>query len=84
MVQDCLPDTYNNGHCDPGCNNPQCNYDGGDCNQLCNFTDNGCNYISLGDGICNPECRNDACAFDYCDCFILERLLYLAMPCCFS
>ena len=62
----CRPFWYHDGVCHFECNVPDCNYDGGDCNQLCNFTQ--CDYLSLGDGVCDSECRNEDCGFDYCDC----------------
>ena len=62
----CRPFLYHDGFCNYECNVPDCNYDGGDCNQLCDFTQ--CDYLSLGDGICDSGCRNAECGFDYCDC----------------
>ena len=33
----CPPFSWQNGVCDSSCNTAECGYDGGDCNQLCNY-----------------------------------------------
>ena len=55
---------WQNGLCNAGCDNPYCGYDGGDCDQLCDFEEcNGDSFIDSEDEcneLCNtPQCRND-------------------------
>ena len=75
----CKPYRWRNGECDEDCNTNQCYYDGGDCNQLCNFLDidsiddsaatgKVCNYTMWDNNICDDSCNNTNCNFDFCDC----------------
>ena len=43
-----------------------CQFDGGDCLQLCNFTE--CNIKTMGDGNCDSGCNNTNCDWDGGDC----------------
>jgi len=54
------------GQCDPQCNTPACNYDGGDCalSDVCPSECIGKN----GDGNCYLHCHSPACHFDGGDC----------------
>ena len=67
------------GFCDDETNNPECNFDGGDCCGLC-IVKNRCSQctclqsevtvanILVGDGYCNDETNNPNCSFDGGDC----------------
>ena len=70
-----------NGYCNDETNNPECNFDGGDCCGSCINTDycNNCTCIGsimgigipnalVGDGFCNDETNNVKCYFDGLDC----------------
>ena len=67
----CTPTDFQNGICDDGCNLPQCNYDGGDCIQTCDFDI--CDIHSLGNGICDTGCNNTACNYDNGDCMDISN-----------
>ena len=43
-----------------------CQYDNGDCMQLCDFTQ--CPLELIGDGNCDTQCNNTLCQFDGGDC----------------
>ena len=67
------------GFCNDETNNPDCNFDGGDCCGLC-IVKNRCSQctclqsevtvanILVGDGYCNDETNNPNCSFDGGDC----------------
>ena len=51
-----------------------CDWDGGDCNQLCNNT---CNiYESFSNGYCDSDCNNTYCSFDNGDCADIGNQTY--------
>ena len=43
-----------------------CQFDGGDCFQLCNFTK--CNIETMANGNCDAGCNNTECGWDGGDC----------------
>ena len=62
-VYTCLNALHSNGVCDSNCNSDECNYDGGDCNQLCN-----CSYTLWFNDECDNGCDNDLCNYDFYEC----------------
>ena len=69
------------GLCNDETNNPDCNYDGGDCCGSCVVTEqcsecqclggidgNGVSSPSIGDGYCQDGNNNAACNYDGFDC----------------
>ena len=65
----CSPFDWQNGVCDEFCNVQECNFDGGDCNQLCLITNQDCDiYSMLANDECNVECNNTYCSWDFGDC----------------
>ena len=69
----CTTDQNGNGYCDFECYSNKCNFDNGDCNQLCNFET--CNITNWGDLICDLSCNSTVCNFDGNDC-IFDLLGY--------
>ena len=76
-VYECPTRGHGDGSCNEKCNNADCGFDGGDCNQLCNLY----NYTAISaqnttctldtwqmDGICNIACNNSLCNYDFQDC----------------
>ena len=76
-----LPSSVGDGYCNDETNNPDCNYDGGDCCGSCintdfcdnctcfgNTTGNGIPNALVGDGFCNDETNNVHCYYDGLDC----------------
>ena len=70
-----------NGFCNDEANNPECNYDSGDCCGSCINTDyciecactgnvmgNVVQNALVGDGVCNDETNNFDCHYDGFDC----------------
>ncbi|CAG9322004.1 unnamed protein product [Blepharisma stoltei] len=53
-----------NGVCDEVCDNSDCDYDGGDCQECAP----GCLMSMLGDGVCNSACNVNDCHYDNYDC----------------
>ena len=70
----CKPITWRNGVCDMSCNNPSCNFDGGDCVQLCECWDE---YELLGNGECDLKCNTSKCNYDELDCITLSDEQYV-------
>lgn len=62
----CLPYAVGNGVCDTACNLEDCGFDGGDCQQNCDFES--CNVTNWSDGICDQECNSTQCLLDGYDC----------------
>ena len=62
----CRAYDYQDGICDDNCNKAKCNFDGGDCVQLCE-----CDLMELGNGECNPVCNTTQCYNDGYDCLPL-------------
>ena len=70
------------GFCNDETNNPECNFDGGDCCGLCVVKDqcskcaclqsevdeHNITNVLVGDGYCNDETNNPDCSFDGGDC----------------
>ena len=56
---------YDNGVCNPNCNNQECGFDGGDCNQRCQGE---CDYTLWFNDECDNECNNAVCAYDFYSC----------------
>ena len=74
----CSPFNWQNGVCDEDCNFAGCNFDGGDCNQLCNIDSPDCYSISLFDnGICDVACNTSLCDYDKYEC-ITESVLNIS------
>ena len=66
---ECTPVNWQNGVCDEQCNNFGCYYDGGDCNQLCQYYYPNCSINEMFDnGKCDIECNNTFCSFDSNEC----------------
>ena len=59
----CPPDTWQDGVCSDACNREECNYDGGDCNQLCD-----CDYDLWFNDKCDNECNTTQCNWDFYQC----------------
>eukprot|EP01083_Nonionella_stella_P043974 118610_1 len=58
----CPPNVFGDGRCDFGCNWYLCEYDGGDCVQLCfatAFSD--CTWDLFTNEVCDAECDNEYC-----------------------
>ena len=69
----CSPFEYQNGVCDEGCNEANCNFDGWDCNQLCREYSPECNSWNLFDnGVCDEICNNTYCSYDKYECIDTE------------
>ena len=67
---ECAPFEWQNGVCNEECNVEDCNFDGGDCNQLCETESQG-NCYSFGlfaNGICDNECNISSCDYDKYEC----------------
>ena len=68
--------------CHTECNNPNCGFDGGDCNQLCNLYNDSSSMTNTNtnintsctldtwkmDGVCNIGCNNSYCNYDFQEC----------------
>ena len=81
-IADCpTPLIVGDGFCNDETNNPDCNYDGGDCCGSCVVREqcsecqcigghdgNGVSSPSIGDSVCNDETNNGACNYDGGDC----------------
>ena len=59
----CTAENWQDGICQDRCNNDICNYDGGDCNQLCE-----CDIEFLLNDECDPECNTSSCSYDMYNC----------------
>ncbi len=57
-------DWAGDGACDADCNNPECNFDGGDCVEC----SPNCFLNSVNNAFCDLSCYNPACNFDGNDC----------------
>ena len=62
----CKSYEWQNGVCDPECENTFCSWDGGDCTQLCDYEQ--CDQTRLGNGLCDLPCNNEGCKYDFGDC----------------
>ena len=63
------PDYYiGDGECDSRCNNPECNFDGGDCapRETCGHLV--CYVDDIGNEVCDSACNIAECNFDGGDC----------------
>ena len=67
----CPEDGWQNGECSQMCNNADCQFDGGDCIQLCHFDK--CDYKLLGNGVCDEGCNTEYCNYDEYDCVELDN-----------
>ena len=76
-----FPHMIEDGYCNDESNNPECNYDGGDCCGSCIITNycTNCSCINdvtndeidnplVGNGFCNNETNNVECSLDFGDC----------------
>ncbi|CAG9330615.1 unnamed protein product [Blepharisma stoltei] len=62
----CTSSLLGNGICDKVCNNADCNFDFGDCeNSTCA---DGCYWWMINDGVCSPFCYVEECDYDGTDC----------------
>ena len=61
---------HRNGVCDTACDGWYCNYDFGDCNQLCDFEE--CTVTGWTNGPCDSNCNTTECEYDGYDCGGLE------------
>ena len=68
FIEECRATNWQNGFCNEHCNNEECEFDGGDCVQLCPFEDPINDYKELGNGECNIKYNRTECNYDYCDC----------------
>ena len=59
----CVPSYYQNGVCEDQCNREECNFDGGDCNQLCQ-----CDSNLWFNDICDVSCNTTLCSYDFEQC----------------
>ena len=77
----CNHSRIGNGYCNDENNNPDCNYDGGDCCGSCVVTEqcsecqclggisgNDVTSPSIGDSVCNNEINKPECKYDGGDC----------------
>ena len=65
----CSPWDWQNGVCNDECNVDDCNYDGGDCNQLCQINSPECYTVGLfGNGACDIACNTSYCDYDRHEC----------------
>ena len=62
----CSTANWMDGRCTDGCDIEECGFDGGDCNQLCNYDE--CSMELLWNDECNLECNNTECKFDFLNC----------------
>ncbi len=60
----CPTYSYLDGKCDDACFTPSCNFDGGDCSQLCECQ----NSSLLTNGVCDVACNTTACDYDLYAC----------------
>ena len=59
----CSADSWQNGVCSGECDREECDYDGGDCNQLCD-----CDYGKWFNNKCDIECNTTQCHWDFDQC----------------
>ena len=65
----CTAFIWQNGVCDDVCNSDSCNFDGGDCSQLCQMYSPGCSSLSLfGNQYCDIVCNTSWCNYDNYQC----------------
>ena len=65
----CSPFDWQNGVCNQECNLGDCDFDGGDCNQLCQYYAPDCYSFGLFEnGICDVECNTTYCNYDNYQC----------------
>ena len=62
----CSNENWMDGRCDDGCDTQECGFDGGDCNQLCNFDE--CSMDLLWNNQCDEKCNSTECEFDFLTC----------------
>ena len=67
----CLAVDWGTGICNAECDNSECFWDNGDCNQLCL-----CNSTLWANGICDAECNNTDCNYDFGDCSVFNNTQY--------
>ena len=67
----CTMAIWGDGICHADCFRKECNFDNGDCAQMCT-----CNSSILGNGICDDECNNEYCHYDYFDCIDTNGTCY--------
>ena len=65
----CTSFVWQNGVCNEECNVAACNFDGGDCNQLCWEYSSQCIIGLFDNGVCNSACNNSYCDFDKYECY---------------
>ena len=63
----CPASFIGDGFCDEECNNAECSFDAGDCDEPEDCAP-GCLSTMLGDGACDDACDVAACTNDYGDC----------------
>ena len=73
MLVDCpasCPSSWlSDGMCDSACNNPECNYDNGDCDDSSSANcPSSCPSSWLSDGMCDSQCNSPECNYDDGDC----------------
>ena len=65
----CSPFNFQNGVCNDECNAAACDFDGGDCNQLCQTDSPDCYSLSLFDNnVCDIGCNTSYCSYDNYEC----------------
>ena len=68
----CPASFIGDGLCDSDCNNAECNFDGGDCEDPPDCAV-GCLATMLADGVCDAACNVADCSYDYGDCSATEE-----------
>ncbi|CAG9330614.1 unnamed protein product [Blepharisma stoltei] len=64
--ENCIYSILGDGICNEDCNNAECNFDFGDCdNSTCA---DGCYSWMINDGVCNEFCYVEECNYDRTDC----------------
>ena len=63
----CINTMHNDGICDNNCNNDECGYDGGDCNQLC-----ACDTNLWFNDECDANCNTTECNYDFYQCGMID------------
>ena len=73
----CLNSVYQDGFCTENCNIPACDFDGGDCFQLCECRD----YDLWDNEICDDACNTTRCHYDFGEC---SESIYYGNTTCFD
>ena len=66
-AEGCARSSVGDGACDPPCYNGGCDFDGSDCDGVCDMA-TGCELHEAGDHTCDERCMSAGCDFDARDC----------------